>query len=82
MQGLLASYGDKTHTGQVYATAALVDLIARMAGSIAYSNLFSWGWDYLPSWGMGLPFLVVSVCILHLPCQCGRVLTRMRFSIS
>jgi len=63
MQGLLASYGDKTHTGQVYATAALIDLVARMTGAIAYSNLFQWGWQLLPRWGVGLPFFIVSVSI-------------------
>ncbi|KAK0649748.1 major facilitator superfamily domain-containing protein [Cercophora newfieldiana] len=61
MQGLLASYGDKTHTGQVYATASLVDLVARMAGALTYSRLFEWGWDHFPWWGKGLPFLVVSL---------------------
>jgi len=75
MQGLLASYGDKAHTGQVYATAALVDMLARMAGAIVYSNLFSWGWNLSPRWGRGLPFFVGSVSIPVLPALPFKVIT-------
>lgn len=62
LQSLLASFNtDRTHTGQVYASAALVELVARLTGGIVFARLFDIGMG-LPSWGIGLPFLVASVC--------------------
>lgn len=65
LQGLLASFTDKTYTGQIYASAALVELVARLTGAIAFAKFFDIGLG-LPSWGIGFPFFVASVC-----CQAG-----------
>lgn len=60
LQGLLAAFADKAYTGQVYASAALVELIARLTGAIAFAKFFDIGLG-LPPWGIGIPFLVASV---------------------
>lgn len=72
MHGLLASYGDKAHIGQLYGTAVVVDSVARMVGAQTYSHLVSWAWTELWSlgiWRGGLPFILVSVCVFLLSWQ-------------
>lgn len=66
LQGLLASFTDGSSTGQVYAGAALVELVARLTSGIVFAKLFDVGLG-LPSWAAGFPFFVAAVCCATAP---------------
>jgi hypothetical protein len=60
MQGLLAHFADKSSTAEVFASAALVELLAEFVGGFAFAGLFDVGIRsrFL---GISLPFYVSAV---------------------
>jgi len=61
LQGLLASFADKTSAGQVYASATIIDLVGRLSGGIAFANFWQIGLGIPYSWGIGFPYFVAAV---------------------
>ncbi|KAI1121237.1 major facilitator superfamily domain-containing protein [Nemania abortiva] len=61
LQGLLATFADRSSTGQLFAGAALLELLAQFSGSLAFAKLFDVGLGTGSVWGIGLPFYVSGV---------------------
>ncbi|KAI5865370.1 major facilitator superfamily domain-containing protein [Durotheca rogersii] len=64
MQGLLAHFADSSLTAQVFASAALVELLAEFVGGFAFAGLFDIGIRGGQFPGIGLPFYVSAVLTL------------------
>ncbi|KAI1733385.1 major facilitator superfamily domain-containing protein [Xylaria scruposa] len=64
LQGLLAAFADRSSTGQLFAGAALIELLALFSGSLAFAGLFDVGLGTGSIWGMGLPFYISGLFTL------------------
>ncbi|KAI0417171.1 major facilitator superfamily domain-containing protein [Xylaria grammica] len=64
LQGLLAAFADRSSTGQLFAAAALLELLAQFSGSLAFAGLFDVGLGTGSIWGMGLPFYISGLFTL------------------
>ncbi|KAI0109611.1 major facilitator superfamily domain-containing protein [Nemania sp. FL0031] len=64
LQGLLATFADRSSTGQLFAGAALLELLAQFSGSLTFAKLFDVGLGTGSVWGMGLPFYVSGIISL------------------
>ena len=65
LQSLLTSFVEKPSIGQVFATSALIQLLAGLLTSITYAALFDLGLKSGGSWSSGIPFLLSAV---RIPC--------------
>ena len=61
MQGLLAHFADKSSTAEVFASAALVELLAEFVGGYAFAGLLDIGIRGGQFPGISLPFYVSAV---------------------
>ncbi|KAI0398868.1 major facilitator superfamily domain-containing protein [Xylaria palmicola] len=64
LQGLLATFADRSSTGQLFTGAALLELLAQFSGSLSFAKLFEVGLGTGSIWGMGLPFYISGVITL------------------
>jgi len=63
LQGLLASFADKTSAGQVYASAAIIELAGRLSGGIAFAKFWQIGLGIPYPWGIGFPYFIAAVSL-------------------
>lgn len=65
MQGVVASYGNTSIMGQLYAGVALVELMASLTGSLAFAKMFDLGLGMATPWGLGVPSYASAVRSNH-----------------
>jgi len=63
LQGLLASFADKTSAGQVYASATIIELIGSLSGRVVFAAFWEIGLGIPYSWGIGFPYFVAAVSL-------------------
>ncbi|CAH0022778.1 unnamed protein product [Clonostachys rhizophaga] len=61
LKGLLATLADTSSTGQLFAGAAFLELLAQFAGSMTFAALFEVGLSLESLWGLGLPFFISGI---------------------
>ncbi|VUC35726.1 unnamed protein product [Clonostachys rosea] len=61
LQGLLATLADTSSTGQLFAGAAFLELLAQFTGSLTFAALFDAGLRIESPWGFGLPFYIGGI---------------------
>lgn len=64
LHGILASFADPASTGELFAGAALVELLAGLSGSFAFAGFFDLGLGLKIPRGIGLPYLVGAVRVI------------------
>lgn len=61
LQGTLASFANPSSTGELFAGAALIELLAGLSGTFAFAGLFDLGLQPRFLRGVGLPYFVAAV---------------------
>lgn len=61
LQGTLASFANPSSTGELFAGAALIELLAGLSGTFAFAGLFDLGLQSRFPRGVGLPYFVAAV---------------------
>ncbi|KAF5512171.1 MFS efflux pump atnC [Colletotrichum aenigma] len=61
LQGTLASFANPSSTGELFAGAALIELLAGLSGTFALAGLFDLGLQSKFVRGVGLPYFVAAI---------------------
>ncbi|KAL3303963.1 MFS transporter [Colletotrichum asianum] len=61
LQGTLASFANLSSTGELFAGAALIELLAGLSGTFAFAGLFDLGLQSRFPRGVGLPYFVAAI---------------------
>ncbi|KAF9879489.1 major facilitator superfamily transporter [Colletotrichum karsti] len=61
LQGILASFADPASTGELFAGAALIELLAGLSGNFAFAGFFDLGLKSKLSGEIGLPYFVAAL---------------------
>ncbi|KAF5489527.1 MFS efflux pump atnC [Colletotrichum siamense] len=61
LQGTLASFANPSSTGELFAGAALIELLAGLSGTFAFAGLFDLGLQSRFPRGVGLPYFVAAI---------------------
>uniref|UniRef100_L2G7W6 Major facilitator superfamily transporter n=1 Tax=Colletotrichum fructicola (strain Nara gc5) TaxID=1213859 RepID=L2G7W6_COLFN len=61
LQGTLASFANPPSTGELFAGAALIELLAGLSGTFAFAGLFDLGLQSRFPRGVGLPYFVAAI---------------------
>ncbi|KAI8305950.1 MFS efflux pump atnC [Colletotrichum sp. SAR11_240] len=61
LQGTLASFANPSSTGELFAGAALIELLAGLSGTFAFAGLFDLGLQSKFARGVGLPYFVAAI---------------------
>ena len=66
MQSILAGFVNLDSTGELFASSALIELLATLSGNFAFACFFDIGLNLAAPWAVGLPFFIAAVCLPYL----------------